>query len=130
MWNIETWKMNNSSLISKQNAAISPTKSYMRWLMLNKLSNTSGLLRNPQWVLWISKPTFLKCWFRMRFWHYLVLKKIWWIKAIKAPFHLAQLKWLIIISGLSMSILRMGNKLVFSQIVRAIYCLPSGFWMG
>ena len=43
MRNIEKRKMKNSCLIAKQNAAISPTKSQMRRLMLNELSNTSGL---------------------------------------------------------------------------------------
>ena len=36
--------MKNSCLISKQNAAISPTKSLMRQLTLNELSNVSGLI--------------------------------------------------------------------------------------
>ena len=44
MWNIEKWKMKNSCLISKQNAAISLTKSQIRRLTLNQLSNVSGLI--------------------------------------------------------------------------------------
>ena len=43
VWNIENCKMKNSCLISKQNAAISPAKSWMRRLTLNELSNASGL---------------------------------------------------------------------------------------
>ena len=41
------------------------------------------IFRNPRWVFWIAKPTFLKCWFRMRFRHYLVLKEIRWIKTTR-----------------------------------------------
>ena len=43
MWNIKKWKMKNSCLISKQNVAISPAKSKMRWLTLNELLNASDL---------------------------------------------------------------------------------------
>ena len=31
-------------MISTQNVAILPAKSYMQWLTLNELSNTSGLM--------------------------------------------------------------------------------------
>ena len=34
------------------------------------------IFRNPHWVLWIAKRTFLKCWFRMRFWNYLSLSLV------------------------------------------------------
>ena len=61
------------------------------------------IFRNPKWVLWIAKPTFLNCWFRMRFWHYLVLKEIRRIKTNKGRFHLAQLKQLTTISQTCMN---------------------------